>query len=144
VEEVEPPVASSGAPEDGKATPAAAPSEPVAATTASPVSSTACPPSDSMAVSYKPDAAKKAGDMVYLQSKTEQTVCVVDASGAVQNKTLTPGVGASVYGKPPLKVLTSGESQVDMYYQGMKVRLSNVTAKIFSWSQLKLFSLQLL
>ena len=91
-------------------------------------SSTECPP-DTAAVSYKPDAPKKAGDMVYLQSKTAQTVCVVDASGKIQNKSLEPGVGASVYGKPPLKVLTSGVAQVDIYYQGVKVRLSNITAK---------------
>jgi hypothetical protein len=80
-------------------------------------------------VSYKVDAPKKAGDMVYLQSKTAQTVCVVDASGKTQNKMLEPGVGASVYGKPPLKVLTSGQAQVDLYYQGVKVRLSNTAAK---------------
>jgi hypothetical protein len=47
----------------------------------------------------------------------------------MQNKTLEPGVGASIYGKPPLKVLTSGQAQVDMYYQGVKVRLSNNAAK---------------
>ena len=54
---------------------------------------------------------------------------VVDASGKTQNKTLEPGVGTSIYGKPPLKVLTSGAAQVDIYYQGVKVRLSNITAK---------------
>ena len=35
----------------------------------------------------------------------------------------------SVFGKPPLKVLTSGQAQVDMYYQGVKVRLSNTASK---------------
>ncbi len=121
------------APTDPKAaSPASTPEPAVAAApapapTASP--STECPPADITAVSYRPDAPKKAGDMVYLQSKTAQTVCVVDASGKTQNKTLEPGVGTSVYGKPPLKVLTSGTAQVDIYYQGVKVRLSNITAK---------------
>lgn len=105
--------------------PAAAPP----AVTVSPVISTECPPADTAAVTYKPDAPKKAGDMVYLQSKTTQTVCVVDAAGKTQNKTLEPGVGVSVYGKPPLKVLTSGQSLVDMYFQGTKVRISNTAAK---------------
>lgn len=108
------------------------PEAPVAvapAVAASPVASTECPPSDAAAVSYKPDAPKKAGDMVYLQSKNAQTVCVVDATGKTQNKTLEPGVGVSVYGKPPLKVLTSGQSLVDMYFQGAKVRISNTAAK---------------
>ncbi|QWD61933.1 helix-turn-helix domain-containing protein [Polynucleobacter sp. MWH-UH25E] len=118
-------------PADPKATPPASTPEPVVAAVApapAAVPSTECP-ADTAAVSYKPDAPKKAGDMVYLQSKTAQTVCVVDASGKTQNKTLEAGVGTSVYGKPPLKVLTSGAAQVDIYYQGVKVRLSNITAK---------------
>ena len=86
-----------------------------------------CPPADAAALNYKPDAPKKAGDMVYLQSKTAQTVCVVDATGKTQNKTLEPGVGVSVYGKPPLKVLTGGLNQLDMYYQGAKVRIGNTS-----------------
>ena len=88
-----------------------------------------CPPADASALNYKPEAPKKAGDMVYLQSKTAQTVCVVDATGKTQNKMLEPGVGASVYGKPPLKVLTGGLNQVDLYYQGAKVRIGNTSSK---------------
>jgi transcriptional regulator with XRE-family HTH domain len=86
------------------------------------VVSTECPAVDVSAVTYKPDAPKKAGDMVYVQSKMAQTVCVVDASGKNQSKTLEPGVGASIYGKPPFKVLTAGLNQVDLYFQGAKVR----------------------
>jgi hypothetical protein len=55
---------------------------------------------------------------------------VVDATGKTQNKTLEPGVGASVYGKPPFKVLTGGLNQVDMY-KGLK----NITQEI-TWRQL--------
>lgn len=99
------------------------------ASVAAPAVSAECPAADASPVSYKTDAPKKAGDIVYLQSKTTQTVCVVDASSKTQSKTLEPGVGVSVFGKPPLKVLTSGQAQVDMYYQGVKVRLSNTTAK---------------
>ena len=54
---------------------------------------------------------------------------LVDAGGKIQNKTLEPGAGASFYGRPPLKVLTSGVAQVDIYYQGVKVRPSNSAAK---------------
>ena len=99
------------------------------ASVATPTVSSECPPADAAAVSYKTEAPKKSGDMVYLQSKAAQTVCVVDASGKSQNKSLEPGVGVSFFGKPPLKVLTSGQVPVDMYYQGVKVRLSNTTAK---------------
>lgn len=119
--------------------PASAPAEP--APTAQPVTaapatqpvaaavSVECPPADASALNYKPDAPKKAGDMVYLQSKTAQTVCVVDSTGKTQNKMLEPGVGVSVYGKPPFKVLTGGLNQVDLYYQGAKVRTGNTTNK---------------
>ena len=117
--------------------PANAPAEPVtetkpapAAVEPTPVVVTAeCPPADASALNYRPEAPKKAGDMVYLQSKTAQTVCVVDATGKTQNKTLEPGVGMSVYGKSPLKVLTSGLNQVDLYYQGAKVRIGNTSSK---------------
>ena len=104
---------------------AVAPAAPMAA----PAATSECPSADASAVGYKTESPKKAGDMVYLQSKTAQTVCVVDVSGKTQNKTLEPGVGVSVFGKPPLKVLTSGQAQVDMYYQGVKVRLSNTASK---------------
>ncbi|QKM64473.1 hypothetical protein DCO17_04015 [Polynucleobacter tropicus] len=128
---------SSDTPADPKAASPSTPEPVAAAATPTPVSAqapvaappTECPPADTAAVSYRPDAPKKAGDMVYLQSKTAQTVCVVDASGKTQNKTLEPGVGVSIYGKPPLKVLTSGAAQVDIYYQGVKVRPSNIAAK---------------
>ena len=80
-------------------------------------------------MSYKVDAPKKPGDMVYAQSKTAQTICVVDAAGKTQIKALEPGVGVSIYGKPPLKVLTGGLSQVDLFYQGDKVRLKSASGK---------------
>ena len=90
---------------------------------------TDCPPAESAPTTYKSDAPKKAGDMVYLQSKSAQMVCVIDVLGKVQNKQLEPGVGVSVYGKAPFKVLTAGLDQVDLYYQGSKVRPSNPTGK---------------
>ena len=64
-----------------------------------------------------------------MQSKTAQTVCVIDASGKNQNKTLEAGAGASIYGKPPFKVLTLGLNQVDLYFQGTKVRTGNAGGK---------------
>jgi transcriptional regulator with XRE-family HTH domain len=100
---------------------------PVATLAAAP--STDCPVVDSSPVSYKPDAPKKGGDMVYLQSKSAQIVCVIDALGKLQNKQLEPGVGVSVYGKSPLKVLTADLNQVDLYFQGAKVRLMNQNGK---------------
>ena len=101
---------------------------PVVVTVASTVT-TDCPAAESAPTSYKPDTPKKAGDMVYLQSKSAQMVCVIDSLGKVQNKQLEPGVGVSVYGKAPLKVLTAGLDQVDLFYQGAKVRPPNPNGK---------------
>jgi transcriptional regulator with XRE-family HTH domain len=120
VQEVTPPSAPVEEAKPAVATQAPAPAAEVVAPAA--VVSTECPAADSSAVTYKPEAPKKAGDMVYVQSKTAQTVCVIDASGKTQNKTLESGVGASIYGKPPFKVLTLGLNQVDVYFQGAKVR----------------------
>ena len=131
VEEVAPPVVDVNT--DQKTAPAPTPNSdpPVATVPAAVVAtvSTECPVADNNVATYKPEAPKKAGDMVYLQSKTAQTVCVVDATGKTQNKMLEPGMGVSIFGKPPFKVLTPGQAVVDMFYQGAKVRLSNTTAK---------------
>ena len=123
IQEVAQEPAPADAPAEAKQAPAAVPETTPLAVSAE------CPPADASALNYKPEAPKKAGDMVYLQSKTAQTVCVVDATGKTQNKMLAPGVGASVYGKPPLKVLTGGLNQVDLYYQGAKVRIGNTGGK---------------
>ena len=127
IQEVAPEPAPTTAPAEPVAT-AAAPAAAAPATVPAAVS-VECPSADPSVMNYKPDAPKKAGDMVYLQSKTAQTVCVVDATGKTQNKMLEPGVGASIYGKPPFKVLTGGLNQVDLYYQGAKVRTGNTSSK---------------
>ena len=103
--------------------------KPEAATSLAVVVDPECPPADPTAINFRPEAPKKPGDMVYAQSKTAQTICVVDATGKTQLKTLEPGVGVSIYGKAPLKVLTGGLNQVDLFYQGDKVRLKNVSGK---------------
>ncbi len=119
--------------------PAATPAEPVPVAPAAalpaatvPVTNaevtTACPAEEGI-ISYKPESPRKSGDMVYVQVKTKQVVCVSDASGKMQNKMIEPGVGASFYGKPPFKVLTGGLAQTDVYFQGAKVRLTNLNYK---------------
>jgi hypothetical protein len=67
--------------------------------------------------------------MVYVQVKSKQVVCVSDATGKMQNKMIEPSAGASFYGKPPFKVLTGGLAQADVFFQGAKVRLTNLNYK---------------
>ena len=106
---------------------------PTAVPTANAATATAntepCPSADAIMPSYKPSAPRKAGDMVYLQTKNKQVVCVIDATGKSQSKTIEPGLGASFYGAPPFKVLTSGLAQVEIYFQGAKVRPDNADGK---------------
>ena len=106
-------------------TPAQAPTPSAEAAAPAAVVSTECPAVDAAVVTYKPETPKKPGDLVYIQSKTAQTVCVTDATGKTQNKTLEPGVGVSIYGKPPFKVMTLGLNQVDLFFQGAKVKTGN-------------------
>lgn len=101
-----------------------APPAPVASTEAA----VACPPEEGI-ISYKTDAPSKAANMVYVQVKSKQVVCVSDASGKMQNKVVEPSAGASFYGKPPFKVLTNGLAQADIFFQGAKVRLTNLNYK---------------
>ncbi len=91
--------------------------------------SEACPAADTVASSYKPPFPRKPADLVYVQTKTKQVICVVDASGKTQNKIIEPGVGASFYGNPPFKILSSGLAQLDIYFQGAKVRPANLDGK---------------
>jgi transcriptional regulator with XRE-family HTH domain len=100
------------------------PPAPVASTEAT----VACPPEEGI-INYKTDAPRKAADMVYVQVKSKQVVCVSDATGKMQNKLIEPSTGASFYGKPPFKVLTSGLAQADVFFQGAKVRLTNLNYK---------------
>ena len=95
---------------------------------ASAEASMACPAEEGI-ISYKQDAPRKAADMVYVQVKTKQVICVSDASGKMQNKMVEPGAGTSFYGKPPFKVLTGGLAQADVFFQGAKVRLTNSNYK---------------
>jgi transcriptional regulator with XRE-family HTH domain len=104
--------------------PVVVPPAPVASSEAA----VACPPEEGV-ISYKTDAPRKAADMVYVQVKSKQVVCVSDASGKMQNKLIEPSTGASFYGKPPFKVLTSGLAQADVFFQGVKVRLTSLNYK---------------
>jgi len=89
-----------------------------------------CPSIGVAASSYTPTQSSRSADMVYVVSKANQTVCVIDANGKIQNRSLESGTSASFYGRPPFKVMTGGLSQVDLFYQGWKVRPTNPNEKI--------------
>jgi hypothetical protein len=69
------------------------------------------------------------GNMVYVKIPAAQVICVVDADGKVQSKAMEPGLGRSFYGKPPFKLMTSGLSSAEVFFQGLRVRPSNADSK---------------
>ena len=89
----------------------------------------ACPLPDTSIESYKSPSASKPGNMVFLKMPTAQIICVEDGDGKVQTKTMEPGLGHSFYGKPPFKLLTSGLSSAEIFFQGFRVRPSNADSK---------------
>jgi len=101
----------------GKSEPAVASdpcaSEPTEASTASP---TALP-------SWSPAFQRKPSQSVYLVSRQGSAVCVSDANGQSAQLILKPMVGQSFSGKPPYIVRSSQLALVDMYLQGVKVKV---------------------
>jgi hypothetical protein len=89
----------------------------------------ACPSPDASIENYKSPAASKPGNMVYVKMPTAQVICVVDGDGKMQSKAMEPGLGHSFYGKPPFKLLTSGLSSTEVFFQGLRVRPSNADSK---------------
>ena len=113
-----------------QASPAVTPSP---ATTPSPAigvaANPACPLPDASIENYKSPAASKPGNMVYVKMPTAQVICVVDGDGKVQSKAMEPGLGHSFYGKSPFKLMTSGLSSAEVFFQGYRVRPSNADSK---------------
>ena len=89
----------------------------------------ACPLPDASIENYKSLSASKPGNMVFVKMPTAQIICVEDGDGKVQTKTMEPGLGHSFYGKPPFKLLTSGLSSAEIFFQGYRVRPSNADSK---------------
>jgi len=119
--------------------PAAPDATPVLASTAqanNAIAPSACPDVDAVIAHYKPTSPRKSADMVYVEAKSKQTICVVDASGKAQNRVIDTGMGAIFYGKPPFKVLTSGLGQVEVFFQGTKVRPGNGKTLILDSAEL--------
>ena len=119
-------------------TPASPPVEPASATPAetpqasSPIAvaaNPACPLPDTSIENYKSPSPSKPGNMVFVKMPTAQIICVEDGDGNIQSRAMEPGLGHSFYGNAPFKLLTSGLSSAEVFFQGYRVRPSNVDSK---------------
>lgn len=88
-----------------------------------------CPSEDAASKSYRTSFASKPGNMVHVQSRSAQTICVKDASGKLEKKSLEAGGSYSFYGKAPFVVMTSNLGQTDLFFQGYKVKIDNPNSK---------------
>lgn len=88
-----------------------------------------CPSEDAASKSYRTSSASKPGNMVHVQTRSAQTICVKDASGKLEKKSLEAGGSYSFYGKAPFVVMTSNLGQTDLFFQGYKVKIDNPNSK---------------
>jgi cytoskeletal protein RodZ len=88
-----------------------------------------CPALDTNSPAYRSPIATKAGNMVYVQTRSAQTICVKDATGKLEKRSLDQGGSHSFYGKAPFVLMTSGLGQTDIFFQGYKVRVENPNSK---------------
>lgn len=88
-----------------------------------------CPKADASIAEYSVSEPSKPGNFVYVQAKTRQIVCVVDATGKSSMQSIEAGGNHTFLGKAPFTVLTNGVSQTAIYFQGRPVKVSNDQAK---------------
>ncbi len=83
---------------------------------------------------WAPPLARRADTRLFLASATVAEVCVVDANGSPKRLKLTPGVTTSVAGKPPYLLRSANLARVQIYLQGLKVRVppSAVALRVFA------------
>ena len=88
-----------------------------------PVSSTNCP--------YKPDAQiqnyqalnpSKSGDVVNIKTLVKQVICVTDSLGKQTIANIEANTAQSFKGVPPFVIMTQDLDNVEMFFQGWRVR----------------------
>ncbi len=96
-----------------------------------------CPKADASVTTYTVSEPTKSGNFVFVQAKTKQTVCVVDASGKSTLQSIEAGANHTFTGKAPFTVLTAGLGNLSIYFQGRPVRPSNDQAKTIKLEEAK-------
>jgi transcriptional regulator with XRE-family HTH domain len=102
---------------------------PAVAAVAPSTSSENCPALDANQTTYRSPSPSKAGNMIYISTKIKQVVCVKDATGKLEKKSLDVNGSHSFFGKAPFVLMTSGLAQADIFFQGYKVRVEDQNAK---------------
>jgi transcriptional regulator with XRE-family HTH domain len=77
--------------------------------------------------SWSPSYQRKSDSRLYVISPKGGSVCISDATGKSRLIELKPMVGQSVGGKPPYLVRSSKLAQIEIYLQGLRVKIPSET-----------------
>lgn len=92
---------------------------------AAPVQSQCPPVRDDQVPIYKSPNPSKLGDMVHIKTLVKQTICVADAQGKQTLVELEPNAAQSFKGASPFIVSAQDLDNVEMFFQGWRVRPAN-------------------
>ena len=91
---------------------------------------TQCPPvRDDQVPIYKSPNPSKLGDAVNIKTLVKQSICVADGQGRQTLVDLEPNTAHSFRGVSPFVVSAQDLDNVEMYYQGWRVRPANAGVK---------------
>lgn len=72
---------------------------------------------------WSPAYQRKSDPKLYLISPRGGSLCVADVSGHAKRISLKPMVGQTISGKPPYTVRAENLTQIEMYMQGLRVKV---------------------
>jgi hypothetical protein len=76
---------------------------------------------------WSPSYQRKPGTRLYITSSQSSVICITDATGKSQLLDLKPMTGQAFNGKPPYTVRSTHLAQIEIYMQGMRVKIPNET-----------------
>lgn len=74
---------------------------------------------------WSPAYQRKSDSRLFVVSPRGGSVCIVDANGKATQLSLKPMVGQAFSGKPPYVVKSAELSKMEMYLQGLRVKIPN-------------------
>ena len=72
---------------------------------------------------WAPEQVRATYTRLYLGSYTESTLCVIDATGAAKPLKMKAGGTTSLAGKPPYTIHSPQLAKLQIYLQGLKVKV---------------------
>jgi transcriptional regulator with XRE-family HTH domain len=92
--------------------------------------SSSCDINPENVTAFKVSKANSAGNFIYLVSRAQQSVCVIDAKNNKQLVQLAELEKKNIIGVPPFTILSPDFKQLDIYYQGWKVPVTAGTTTV--------------